>query len=470
MSQKALLWFGAGTFLVLNIFAFLFYKERMVFNDAAFHLFAILEKNDFAFQNHRYVATLTQSFPLMASRLGLSLTTVAILYSLSFEIVYFIVFLILITVFKNRLLALAFLLFSTLMVRHTFFWCLSEVVQGAAVYFIYLAFWFKSIDSGRYKSGFFNSLIMFILLALLVFSHPLMPFCVLYGSAFFFLFYRKADLSIRKSILIHGIAYVLMYVLRSLLLRTSNDTYASSGLISGLKLFPHYLNIPANAKFAHYFICDYTFVSILAVVIGLYYLVKREYLFFILFCVSFIGYAFMVNISDINGPEQYYVEYRYLYLSVFVILPFVYQLLPEIKNLRIRALAIALPVLMSLIFIFNLHPTYIKRTIWHRDLMNSTSHLKNKKLILAPDDGMLDSLKMLWGVSYEMWLISTIETGESRSVIVEEQAGQYEDATKQTQEFQTPWGQLWYAGLRSDYMRFTDTTTSYIRYNYREHK
>ncbi|MES2479114.1 MAG: hypothetical protein V4561_08505 [Bacteroidota bacterium] len=470
MSQKALLWFGTGTFLILNIFAFLFYKERMVFTDAAFHLFAILEKNDFAFQNHRYVAILTQSFPLIASRLGLSLTTVAMLYSLSFEIVYFIVFLILILGFRNRMLALGFLLFSTLMVRHTFFWCLSEVVQGAAVYFIYLAFWFRSIESGKYKAGFFNTITMFALLVLLVFSHPLMPFCVLYGSAFFFLLYRKADLSIRKSILIHGVGYALMYVLRSLLLRTSNDTSASSGLVNGLKLFPHYLDIPANAKFAHYFIYDYTFISLLAIIIGIYYLVKREYLFFILFCVSFIGYAFMINISDTNGPEQYYVEYRYLYLSVFVILPFIYQLLPEIKNLRLKTLVIGLPVLMSLVFIFSLHPTYLKRTIWHRNLMNSTSHLKNKKLILAPDDGMRDSLKMLWGVSFEMWLISTMETGQSRSVIVEEQAGQYEDATKQTQEFQNPWAQVWYDGLRSDYMRFTDTTTAYIRYNYREHK
>lgn len=466
MERKSLLWLGLITYSVLIIFAILFYKERMVFNDAAYHLFAILDKNDFAFQNHRYVAAFTQAFPLFASRLGLPLEYIAILYSVSFEFFAIIVFLVLISGFKNTQLALGFLLFSTLMVRHSFFWCLSELVQGTSVYFIYLAFWFRSIEKGYYKAGVTSKLLMFSLLILLVFSHPLMPFCVLFGSMFLFLFFRNEDFSVRKSIIVHSIFYTVLYLLRSYFLRTGNDTSSSSSFIRGLKLFPNYFDIPSNINFVRYFLYDYTFISLIAIAVGLYYLIKREYLFLLLFSTAFFVYTFINNISEPYGFEQFYVEYRYLILSVFVIFPFVFHLLPLIKSHYTINIIVSIPVMLSLFFIFNLQPTYLKRTRWHQNLMKRTADFPKKKLIVVPNEGIRDSLRMYWGAPYEMWLISTIETGESRSIIIEESPNQFDEAMSQNAQFQTKWAMCWYSYFHSKYIQFNDTTTAYVKYEY----
>lgn len=464
MDRRVLLWFGIATYTVLILFTILFYKERMVFNDAAYHLFSILDENGFAIQNHRFVAVLTQSFPLIVARLGGSLEAIAIIYSLSFELVYFGVFLLLLLGFKNKQLAIAYLLFCTLMVRHTFFWCLSEVVQGTSVYFIYLAFWLRVYVEGQTAPRLFQRLIMLSLLILLVFSHPLMPFCVLFGSVFFYLYFKQRETIISKSIVQHGILFIVFYLLRSLLLKTSNDTTAFSELVKGLRYLVHYFDMPGLTKFIHYFRYDYYLVSFITACVVSYYFFKKEFVFLVFFSVSFIGYALMVALSDWQGSEQFYAEYRYLFLSVFVIFPLVFHLLPQVRNTQYQSLLIILSVVFSIIQIYNWHPTYLKRTLWHRNLMTRTRDFENKKLIVVPNEGTLDSLKMYWGVPYEMWLISTIETGESRSVIVEEEKNQYDESLKQTSEFQTRWSMVEYSFLHSPYFRFNDSTTTYVKY------
>ena len=70
---------GIAAYGVLFILSFLFYKERTVFLDAAYDLFFIIKDNRFEIQNCRFTALFTQVLPLMASRLGAPLDTIAII-------------------------------------------------------------------------------------------------------------------------------------------------------------------------------------------------------------------------------------------------------------------------------------------------------------------------------------------------------------------------------------------------------
>lgn len=464
MASKNLLRFGIVTYAVLILLTLLFYKERMVFNDAAFHLFAIFEKDNFAFQNYRFVAIVTQSFPLIAASMGLPLSATTMLYSFSFELFYFLVFLILLLGFKNRTLALAYLLFCTLMVRHTFYWCLSEIVQGVSVYFLYLAVWMRFVLNQEGDNSFGQKLILLLFLVLLLFCHPLMPVAVLFGNAYFYFYYYQ-DSKVKKSIVYYTVFYIAGYVVRTLFFRTDNDATASGGLLRGLKMFPHIIDIPANRKYLQYFLSDYVLVSFLALMVTFYYLKKKRVWPFLLFAISFIGYSFIVNISEPQGPDQFYVEYRYLPLSLFVIFPFVYELLPNLYSKKWASFVVYGFVFVSIFSIVNLHHIYQRRTHWHQQLMQETANNEHKKLIIKPNDEAKESLQMYWGVPYEMWLLSTIETGHSRSVIIEEQEHQFDGALNSATIFQTPWGSIEYKDLKSPYFQFRDTILPYIRYN-----
>lgn len=59
--QQAIYRIGSLTYIVLGILALVFYLERTAFLDISFHLFYILKDGDFAIQNNRFAAALTQA-------------------------------------------------------------------------------------------------------------------------------------------------------------------------------------------------------------------------------------------------------------------------------------------------------------------------------------------------------------------------------------------------------------------------
>ena len=127
-------------YLFLFILSAVFYKERTVFTDIAYHLFYLLKDGTFAIQNFRYGAAFTQIFPLAASWLSLPLSTVMFFYSVGFTIFYFTCYVVAGSVFKNHKLALILLLFNFLFVTDTFYWIQSELPQGIAFSILFFSF------------------------------------------------------------------------------------------------------------------------------------------------------------------------------------------------------------------------------------------------------------------------------------------------------------------------------------------
>jgi hypothetical protein len=83
------------TFLFLFLLAFIFFMERTLIMDASFQCFSLLVRDGFAIQENRFGAIIVQIFPLLASKAGLSLKAVLVLYSLAYIVEAFICFLIL---------------------------------------------------------------------------------------------------------------------------------------------------------------------------------------------------------------------------------------------------------------------------------------------------------------------------------------------------------------------------------------
>jgi len=452
MSNKNGLIIGVVTFSILLVLSAAFYKERTVFLDISFHLFSILKDGGFAIQNNRFGSFFTQLFPLVGSKLGFSLKALAIAYSMSFVILPFITFLIIQLILKNTRVSVAYLLFSIIMTTHTFYWIQSELPQAIAFLFIFIALWdnHKQDQSIPPRSLFLWSILLFTI----CFTHPLM----LIIFTFVLTYYYISDPGKRGITTSIGFTFYAFYIIKSLFFRTPYDSQAMSGLKNILTLLPTFYELQSTKNLLTYFIFDYYFLALLLIATLVYFIRQKKYLESLLIFGFFFGYCLLVNVSYPNGADQFYIENLYLVLAVIVALPFVFEVLPRISNPNIQIGVISLICLLGIIRIINTQSIYSDRLSWYREVITDTEDLPNKKIIIPVSEVPQDKLMMTWGSSYEFWLLSTIESGESRSIIIEEIPDEYNWALPGNNAFITKWGAFDYANLNSKYFIFRDST------------
>ena len=210
MKRNTALLTGSIAYITLLILSIIYYEQRTVIFDMSFQLFSVLKDNSFAIQINRFGAVVTQIFPLMASRAGLSLNNVALIYSTAFVIYYFAVFLFILLVLKNTKTALVLLLFNTMIVTHSFFWIQCELLQGIAFTLLFIAFVENQLKSGKVSLLFqaFSPLFLFTI----VFFYPLLPFVLLFALAYLSQHYQSQ----KKSLLSIGVSYIFLYLVKIL--------------------------------------------------------------------------------------------------------------------------------------------------------------------------------------------------------------------------------------------------------------
>lgn len=436
-------------------FAGIFYKERTIFTDIAFHLFQIIKNENFAIQNNRFGAVCTQIFPLLALKLNLSLQQITFVYSEAFVVFYFLIFIVIIKCFKNLSVALAWLGFNTVMVTHTFYWIQSELPQGMSFAFLYFALLDNILKKESIPNYFFP--LAFIILVIVCFTHPLLVFAEIFVLLFFILNYKNKRKLIQWNILL----VVGFYITKSIFFKTAYDNTAMGGLKNIRLLFPNYFTITSNANFFKYLLHDYYLLLLLSVFMFAFYIRQQQYRKLVLVACFFLGYLFIVNISYPDGTNQYYIENQYLILSVFLFISFAFDVIPTI-NYKYLLIGFSFVAVISLIRIYNAHELYTTRLNWNRQFLAKTAALENKKLIVNKDNVPMDILMANWSSSFEFWLLSTIENDTSRSIIIIDNKDEITWQKGYNKIFVTKWDTPEYSTLNKKYFNFTDT--SYYRY------
>lgn len=110
-----------GLFTVLLLGAGWFSLERILFSDASYILFRVINLDRLQIQEHRYGSFITQGVPLLAARLHLPLKFIVVLYSLSFNLFYLAVALLLSYGFREFGLSVLMSFYYLLFVSDTYF-------------------------------------------------------------------------------------------------------------------------------------------------------------------------------------------------------------------------------------------------------------------------------------------------------------------------------------------------------------
>jgi len=406
-------WTGIFCFFVLLVLASHFYLERIAYLDLSMHMFEYLTKDHLFIQNNRFVAAITQIWPLLGLRIGLPLDVVLRLYSLVFIGYYFAVFLISAYLFRNEHVAVAVALLYTLLISNTFYWAQSEFPQALAMLLLYYA----GISRLAPLPFDWRTLLLLLLIPVSIYGHPLLllPFLFLWGYDYL-LNRRFTDWLYYLTALIALFCYWL---------RTHNiaaDSYEGQRLNlwdNIVQFYPNYLSLASNEEFLLLCRTRYYMLPVLLVLITGYYIWRRPTgwgLRLAWVWVFVIGYSQIVAITHPDHTDFTYLENLHLPLGLFVAIPLAMELLPAVGTRWYRLATIALVVVFCARFfaIWQANPPFTKYVSWLKNTIAYTRQFPEHKFIVAQAN--LDPYHQRsesWAPSFESLLLSARHSPDS---------------------------------------------------------
>lgn len=391
--------------------------------------------------------------------MNLPLNSVILIYSVGFVCYHFLYYLIIGYGLKRYNYALALLLLHFLFVTDTFYWVQSEFPQGLSLFVLLLACC-SYVSTARPAKGIVMGIIAIGCAVAAAFMHPLMVFPIVF-AVLFFLFPVEAPTISRKTAL--GMAVVLLaaYTFKSIYFKNPYDSSSINAGFNSLSL-SNMLGNYQNGHFLENCLIKYYWILIFALAIIAFYSAKRQWARLGMFIGFVLGYVLMVNTTHPDAStDDFYMENLYLPITLFILLPVVFHILPTIYSKGFATIVLLLIIVTGTVRIYDRHKTYTARLTWERGFLRENL---DKKLMIASDKIPRQLLQMVWGSPYEFWLLSTIENGRTASILISDHIHDYTQYAGLKTTFATTWSPVPYATLPKRYFRFTDTVSVYTLY------
>ena len=465
---------GHVTFGILAVLSLVFWRERTMILDAAFQSFYVINKESLFIVVDRFGAAFVQSFPLLTAKLGLPLSVVLMSYSLSFVLFHWLAFFICDKVLKIKTLALGIVLWYMLMTAHTFYWAQNEVIQGISLTFVYFAL---LMNRGEFqKLRWWEYPLSIGLVFTFVYFHPLITFSFSFLWTYFFI-QKMTPLSKNQKSAVNSepnLSFGLLgwSVLSFVVANFSKfyitgvnfyDKGAFERLSEHIKRPLSELLTGASQRlfWGH---CFDDFALVLPFLIGIigFYIWKKAFLKLSFFVVSTLGFIFIIATSYFDSKDWFYLESQYLSLAVMLTVPFIFDVLPSIKNVKWAVSIIGFILIFKVLYIFNTHKPYTQRLNYLSQLLDKTRHFEGTKFFTNNDDIDEKTLLMYWGSAYETLYISATQSPDStRSLYIASEPKETMWITGGKKNFFTIFDNIEYGKANKRYFNFQDTTRGY---------
>lgn len=454
---KQLFRVGILVYIILLVYSILFFKERIILLDNSLYLFNMVEYDNFVIHHNRFITIFTQLLPLIGIKLLLPLKAVMILNSLSYMLLPVTCYLLSGFFYKNYKIALSLLLVNTLFITHTFYWGLSELIQGLCLMVFVFSIMLQSADATKRKLW-LDVILLLLAVPTVVFAHPLIiiPFTF---SIVYFLIHRDIKFH-RVQGLLTCILFAGAYTVKRLYFTDGYDAQSMEMKNNIKNLFPNYFDTYSNIRFVKNWFRIYYWIPISVAIVLAVVAYKKQWLKFLFLLSAFVGFILLVNVSyPTGGTLEFYIENLYMPLSLILALPLVYDVLPKLNKYNLSVILILLICTTGLVRIFIWHRAYDGRVDWIRGYY--TQH-QDQKIVVDNSVAPANTMLMTWASPYEFWLLSTLETGKTASINIAENIEDYRWAQFEKKSFLATWGIYEYGTLNERYFNFTDTATTYL--------
>ena len=388
-----------------------FYRERMLFADASFITFNILDLHRFYIQEHRFGSFITQLVPWLGQKFHLPLRAILVGYSMSFNLFYLLVGMLLYRV-RQYALVLLMALYYFLLVTESYYWTNNEIHQ--AIGWMFLA----SGVYGLRRQGAIGGGAYFILFPALAFLTIFTHFVVIIPVVFLFV-YDALDGSKRpgRSVLISAAA-ILVVIIGAKAAMSLNQPYDGSALHGvthfSLKDVALTFVTPVVKMFALRCFTLYWPALVVGALggIALFRAGQKKQLAWVL--VSTIGYIIVMGLTYGGYDESfalYHIESEWASLAIIWGAPFVFSWLPR-QKVKTAVLAVSALFLVRIAYIAASAGRFTARNEFKSYVLKKMRARGIYRLAIYNNDSLSRVMGLEWALAEETLFLSSLEGDE----------------------------------------------------------
>jgi len=456
---------GVFFFGFLFCLAWYYYKERMLSFDPAFFSFRIIDDENFDVELGRWGSVISQWLPILALKQSCSLETFLRLYSVSFIISYYIVFLIITFGLKNYKAAIGLMIALCLTFRHSFYYATGELYQGIA---LTILLWAIMSPEKNYsdKQKWIAAAISCVLIYVISYFHQLTFFTVFFVLFFEFLYNKRY----KDFPLISVIVFALIwYIIRIKFLTTTEyekskmiDLQLISDQLPRLRELPCYIYFKQFAK--QYLI----WFALVMCIVALWLLKKRNWLSLLFIGAFPVGYLALIFIIYHNGDSPVMYENYFTSLGLFAGVGIVSLAYERIKQKQWLLIVLCFVLVFNLKQVNGSHHVFTKRIEYIQRLTDHGRKQEKKKFLLDPGNFQWKYGWVAWTLPFETALYSSIAGPDSAITIyvVEHNKEQIDTLKDRENIFLGPeWAVTWFGSQNLDKRYFNFPSSGYESLN-----
>ena len=399
-------------FIFFGILVYLswhFYLERMLYTDSAFYMFQIMESGKFITALNRYADYIPQILPLLAFKMDYPLHTLLILYSVSFILLHYIIFLFVTLYLKNNGAGIAIMLVSCLGYYHSFYTPMVQLNESIIAAILLWAFIHPETPYLLQKERIIAVLGALATIFYMSFLHPLGIVPILFVIGIEMVGYRRFNDRYLWFVLLGGAGWYLLkfYVF----FRTGYDQQHIVPLSVAIHQLPHWRHWPStryldDLTWLHF--RNLKWLLVLLVVFSL----RKGVVFFLFTLFFIIGFTLLYLVTLYRGEAHVYLEDYYCMYGFFAGLIFVFLVYhPRRRNL---ALLLSLPLLYSGIArIYNAHDVYTYRVAYLQRIIKAARKKGEHKCIINSKCYPYNYVMAEWDVAFETLFYSSLQGRDS---------------------------------------------------------
>ncbi|MDB4727424.1 hypothetical protein OAF63_01425 [Saprospiraceae bacterium] len=403
-------------FWIYIAFSLIFFKERLLNFDSAYYSFHILYHEDFFIIHGRTINYFTQWLPLLGIKMGGSLKTVLLLYSVSFMLVYYLAYNVIVHVIKNVEAGLFLALSLCLTMRYKFYTGISEITVTLAFVALLIAWLTKNPDRFKKIPKWVDWGIAFGIGMLIYTGHPLAIWLVCIFVGFDMLYNNRL-----KDWWYWGwlISIIGVYARRFFSIKEgSYEEGQLSRLENAKSMFENLADYEVYHIVKWYFQTEYILPLILfSIVVALIFWQKKWLPALYIMGVSFAHIILvLVHNSYIRGRIFYMIDGYLVYLGVIWAMA-IFLVLLKSKWRKFSLTAMIIILSFSVDRVYKKHDYYTQRLDYLTKTMEMHATETQRKFILHPRYFNWAPMWVPSIMSLETLMLSSIDDPKNATVI-----------------------------------------------------
>jgi hypothetical protein len=431
--------------------------------DPAFFSFRILFEKNFNVELGRWGSIVSQLLPLWFLKNGCSLETFLRVYSVSFIIIYYVIFLILTVVLRNMRAAVMLMLALCLAFRHAFYYSTAEIYQGTA---ICVLIWAVAFPENPYLTKPKKNLaaaICFILIIVVSYYHQLLVFPLLFLFIYYLIATKKYSDKLTIGLILFTAAWFFVRI--KFLTESTYEKGKIPELRDLIEGFSYITNTSSYAYFKYfvkYFLWSLVVLNFICVVQFFY---KHKWLLAFFYIATNAAFIYLNIITYRKGESPLMYENYLTVLGLFCAVPLSEQLI-GLKHLKIKLLALTVILLFNIREIYSSHLPFTLKQDYLSRITESSRKMPEKKYVIDSRNFPWQYNWISWTLPFETLLNSSLQSPDSAiTVCVANPVNQYDSIATWKNIFIGPsWSPTWFwtNDLDSNYFKLPPTPYGYL--------